>query len=126
MLSHQEEIKKFILSEAKKDGVIDIGLITTTNLEELWDELADDDNIYDYLNDFRCSGDKTNLRAAFSRHYGCDFVAKELCPGCAVGWNYWYGGGKHGEPEAIEWLDSARFLNVKTEMREVKIYSEKE
>jgi len=45
----------------------------------------------------------------YSRHYECKPVAKKL-DGRWVCWLYWYGGGKHGEPESIEWIDDTIFL----------------
>jgi len=32
-----------------------------------------------------------------------------------IGWTYWYGGGKHGNPEEIEWVSDAYFLNLEKE-----------
>jgi hypothetical protein len=32
-----------------------------------------------------------------------------------VGWSYWYGGGKHSDPGAVDWMNSAYFLDVKEE-----------
>ena len=32
-----------------------------------------------------------------------------------VGWHYWYGGGKHGEPESIDWIEDAEFVDIESE-----------
>lgn len=49
-----------------------------------------------------------------TRHYEVDAVA--LCIfGTWVTWDYYYGGGKHGEPEAVEWIDDAKFVRCKQE-----------
>jgi len=38
-----------------------------------------------------------------------------------VGWTYWYGGGKHGEPDAIDWLSDAYNLIVTEEEKLVVV-----
>jgi len=43
-----------------------------------------------------------------------------------VGWTYWYGGGKHGEPESVEWMEDAYFVGVKEETRVVLVFSKVE
>jgi hypothetical protein len=45
----------------------------------------------------------------YSRHYEVKAVAKQL-GGRWVSWLYWYGGGKHGEPDSIDWIDDSIFL----------------
>jgi hypothetical protein len=42
------------------------------------------------------------------------YVVKEI-DGKWVGWNYWYGGGKHAEPEDIDWIGNAEFVKVQSE-----------
>ncbi len=86
-------------------------------------EKPDEDTIQDASNDFRCSGEPSGLdRRKYSRHYDCHEVAKVLDNGVTVGWTYWYGGGKHGEPDAIEWIDDAYFVDVKQETKIVNVY----
>ncbi len=56
----------------------------------------------------------------YSRHYECKEVACK-CGDKWVGWTYWYGGGKHGEPESIDWIADAYFLDcVEEEVTIVK------
>jgi hypothetical protein len=50
---------------------------------------------------------ETHLSCPSSRHYESDAVAAKAPDGSWVGWTYWYGGGKHGEPEAIDWIEDA-------------------
>ena len=45
----------------------------------------------------------------YSRHYEVKPVVKKL-GGKYVCWLYWYGGGKHGEPESIDWVDDTIFV----------------
>jgi len=95
---------------------------------ELTDEQIEEfeDYIQYQTNDFRCRGEKSEIKCeTYSRHYECEEVACVLDNGIAVGWTYWHGGGKHGEPEAINWVDSAYFVNVKQEVQIVNTYSKK-
>lgn len=65
----------------------------------------------DRILDFRSIGTNTDLKCEYSRHYESDAVAAKLSDGTWVGWTYWYGGGKHGEPEGIEWMSDAYEVN---------------
>ncbi|MCP5006591.1 MAG: hypothetical protein GY941_22015 [Planctomycetes bacterium] len=67
--------------------------------------------------EIRCSGTPTNIPEWGSRHYETESVAAFI-KGVWVGWTYYYGGGKHGEPEAFDWIGDSYLLEV-TEEREV-------
>ncbi|WP_244097750.1 hypothetical protein [Burkholderia anthina] len=47
-------------------------------------------------------------------------MAAQAPDGSWVGWNYWYGGGKHGEPEAVEWIEDAYDVRVTGERTVIK------
>lgn len=68
---------------------------------------ADDDSLQDARYEVRASGIETGLETPHSRHYEAKAVAAQAPDGTWVGWTYWYGGGKHGEPESIDWMDDA-------------------
>jgi hypothetical protein len=38
-----------------------------------------------------------------------------------IGWTFWYGGGKHGEPGAIDWMSDAYHLNCTEEEKVVVV-----
>ena len=57
----------------------------------------------------------TDLPTQFSRNYESKEVAKKMNDGSWIGWTYWYGGGKFGEPEAIDWMSSAYELSCQEE-----------
>jgi hypothetical protein len=81
----------------------------------------------EYIHEFRCSyTHETGLQPEYSRHYEAKEVARELYPGIWVGWTYWYGGGKHGEPECMPWLEDSYLLDVTTEMQPVHIFKKVE
>lgn len=92
-----------------------------------YEDLSEDQLLYleengfeDYFNDaeyeFRGGEKETNIDPEnYSRHFEASSVAAKIDDKW-VGWTYWYGGGKHAEPEAIEWKGDAYFLDVKEVM----------
>jgi hypothetical protein len=75
----------------------------------------------EFERDFRCSGEETDLPTDSSRHYECYEVAREMCDGTWVGWTYWYGGGKFGDPQSISWMADAYEVCVTEEERLVVV-----
>lgn len=71
----------------------------------MWDENYDE--VQDCKYEFREGEVETNIPCESSRHYESNSVAAQCPDGTWVGWTYWYGGGKHGEPEAIDWIEHA-------------------
>ncbi len=65
-------------------------------------------------------GEDTGLPCDWSRCYESKSVAGKMGDKW-VGWTYWYGGGKHSEPTAIDWISDAYFLDVKEEEKVVKV-----
>ena len=80
-----------------------------------------DTEIIDDESDFRCGGEQTDIACDGSRYYESYSVARKLSDGSWVGWTYWYGGGKHAEPEAMDWMDSAYYLSVTEEEKTVVV-----
>jgi hypothetical protein len=111
LLSHQECNPGFL------DGVV----ITSENVEEIYDQENDDCALQDATSEMRCSGTNTGLPAPYSRHYESDAVAKQYIDGSWVGWTYWYGGGKHGEPESLDWIEDAYDVNCAEEEKMVVV-----
>lgn len=85
-------------------------------IDDLWDEAEE---LWDVISETRGGDVETNIDADYSRHYESKSVASRLPNGQWVGWTYWYGGGKHGEPEAIDWMNKAYFLDC--EEKEVTV-----
>lgn len=63
-----------------------------------------------------------NVELGILRYYDAKSVAMELPDGSWVGWVYFYGGGKFGEPEAIPWIESAYAVAVKKEEKVVIVH----
>lgn len=89
-------------------------------VDEAW-EGADDEQVQDALNEVRTTGIETGLPHDWSRHYESEAVAKQAADGSWVGWTYWHGGGKHGEPEAIDWISDAYDVACAEEQKMVTV-----
>ena len=57
------------------------------------------------------------------RHFVCVFHFLEI-DGKTVAYAYWYGGGKHGEPESMDWIEDAFFIELDAPIV-VQTYKEK-
>lgn len=103
-----QKIKWLILAKTAEWDKSDIPDYPCENVDELYDGLVAKDAHWDGMNEVRCSGVDTGLSSCeYSRHYESDAMAMQMPDGTWVGWTYWYGGGKHGQPEAIDWMDEA-------------------
>jgi hypothetical protein len=88
--------------------------LTSDQIDELWEDFEDE---WGAMSEVRESGECTGLDAPYSRHYESDAVAIQCPDGSWVGFTYWYGGGKHGEPEAIDWIEYAYDVECKEEQK---------
>jgi hypothetical protein len=74
-------------------------------------EFIADDELYDARceaeSELRRGTHETGLPCESSRHYSSRAVAAQMLDGSWVGWTYWFGGGKHGEPGEMPWLEDA-------------------
>ena len=95
--------------------------ITADNVDDLYDENNENYELQDAKSEIRCSGTETELECDYSRHYESYAVAAKYVDGSWVGWTYWYGGGKHGEPEAIDWMEGAYEVNCTEEEKMVVV-----
>lgn len=124
-------IKKEIIEESLKNETFDSAidhrttpLTTEALIETVWNDWSNSSkgNFWDAKNAFRESGEDSGIPSRqHSRYYESDEVARQLNDGTWVGWTYWHGGGKHGEPEAIDWIESAYFPQVKEEIKTLTV-----
>ena len=77
------------------------------NVEQLYADLVKKDQHWDAEEEVRQSGVETKLPCEYSRHYESKAVAAKLPDGSWVGWTYFHGGGKHGQPNEIPWINDA-------------------
>ena len=82
---------------------------------------ADLEDPWDAINEVRYGEYVTSISPDYSRHYESKSVAAKLPDGSFVGWTYWYGGGKHGEPEAMPWVEDSYHLSCSEEEKLVII-----
>lgn len=115
------KIKTTILLKARDEwGAIlskDPISVTEEELEMLYYNTDTQDVSYEFREDEIV----TDIKCDWSRHYESRSVAAKMFDGSWVGWTYWYGGGKHGCPESINWMESAYDLECKEEEKLVVV-----
>jgi len=117
ILSAEYKLKQFAYSRAFPGHKLD----TKEDIDE-FERQVEEDDLRDVLSELRGNYDEeTGLPTEYSRHYESKSVAKQMKDGTWIGWTFWYGGGKHGEPEAIEWIDEAYYLDCKEEEKVVTV-----
>jgi hypothetical protein len=117
----QQKVKWLILQVAARFNDTEAPEYPCANVDELYDTLVENDAHWDARDEVRCSGVETGLECEYSRNYESDAVAMQLPDKSWVGWTYWYGGGKHASPEAIEWIEDAYDLNCTEEEKVVVV-----
>lgn len=95
--------------------------VTAENVDALFDESNEGWELQDARNEMRSGQVETGINCEWSRHYESKAVAAQMPDGSWVGWTYWYGGGKHGEPGAIDWVDSAYDLICTEEVKTMTV-----
>jgi hypothetical protein len=85
--------------------------ITAETVDRLFEDAEAEEAMYDARNEVRSGQVATELPCEWSRHYESQAVAAQALDGSWIGWTYWHGGGKHGEPEAIDWIEDAYDLS---------------
>jgi hypothetical protein len=112
MFTPEQKIKLTILHGIKGEINADVSFdeITSDNIEEVWED--NDGFFQDELYEFREGEVETGLPSKdYSRHYENHEVAAQMVDGSWVGWTYWFGGGKHATPEAMDWMEDAYNLD---------------
>lgn len=115
-MTAQDLIKsEIIIGASNRDRVIPD--ITYENINDIFDELSEDllwqEALHDSQNSMRESGEDSNLNCSeYSRHYESEQVAYQVMSGEWISWTYWFGGGKHSDPDSIDWITDAYLLDV--------------
>jgi len=97
-------------------------------IHELWNAIAwNNCSIVDErIKEFRSSGQRTELVPRKTHPYIESIEVARPITGAAdtrwVGWIYWYG-EEHYDVSSLEWIKSAKILQMKREMREVLVFS---
>ena len=93
------------------------------DVDDLYGAAEERDEIIDARSEVRASGEDTDLKADWSRHYESKSVAARLPDGTWVGWTYWYGGGKHSDPGSVPWMEDAYDVTMREETRVVQVFA---
>lgn len=122
-MTPEQKLKHLILIRAAEFQGIDAPEVTQENVDEWYNQAfeSDDGSLQDAANEIRSSGTKTGLKCDYSRHYESDAVAVQYLDRSWVGFTYWYGGGKHGEPEAMDWIEYAYDVDCQEEEKVVTV-----
>ena len=127
-MNAQQKLKHMILLRHADSSNYDFFLpdeaITSENVDRIYEEAYDDsanDGLQDAREEIRGGEAETGISCGYSRHYELKSVAARYLDGSWVGWTYIYGGGKHAEPEAEEWIEYAYDLNVTEEEKLVVV-----
>lgn len=120
-MTPEQKIKHAILKYVFEGNDKPLPDVTDDNVDDLWDESEEEPGYWDARYEFREGEVETNVPSESSRHYETKSVASIMPDGTWVGWTYWYGGGKHGNPEEIEWMEDAYDLTVTEEEKVVTV-----
>jgi hypothetical protein len=119
-MTPQQKIKHMILSRIATWEKLPAPEFTVEAIDQAWDAAAED-ALQDARNEVRTTGIETGLPCEWSRHYESEAVAQQAADGSWVGWTHWYGGGKHSEPEAIDWIEGAYDVDCTEEQKMVTV-----
>ncbi|WP_037135887.1 hypothetical protein [Rhizobium leucaenae] len=123
-LTPEHKVKYLVLAEhaAFNDAdIFDYSTVSGDDIDEAYEQLLDSGEQWDAESNVRGGEVETNLRCPISRNYEAKAVAAKLPDGSWVGWTYWYGGGKHGNPEEIEWIDGSYDVSCTEEEKVVTV-----
>jgi hypothetical protein len=123
-MSPEQKLKYMILAAHANlsDGeVYDHRAVSGAEIDQAYEQLAENGDHWDAMGEVRGGQVETNLPCPFSRHLEAKGVAAQFADGSWVGWTYWYGGGKHANPEEIDWVCHAYDLTCKEEEKVVTV-----
>lgn len=125
MTAVQKLKREIIIASGDYRGTTDI-LATAAEITAVWDQVEEDmerngTTLFDCdtTQELRSGKVNTGITPPSSRHYESRSVGMQCCDGTWIGWTYWYGGGKHGEPASVEWIGHAYDLDC--EEKEVTV-----
>jgi len=116
-LTSTQLIKKAIIQLLNDQNYVDYRQPVTTaeEIEAAYDLAVEKRIHWDMQEEVRSGGIETDLPAPHSRHYEVDIHA-QLIDSQWVGYNFFHGGGKHGQAESIDWMEDAFFVDCKEEL----------
>jgi hypothetical protein len=105
--------------------------INSSNIDEIFEYFSCSplaDILYDVEFDLLAGECESGIPCEGNRNYETTSVAAQSPYGVWIGWTYYSGGGKHGEPESCtrDAMQECYFLDAKTEIKTVIILSFKQ
>lgn len=117
MTAVQKLKREIIIASGEYDGV-GLDMSTGDLVEAIWNRIeqymeANDTSLFDCdtTQELRSGKVDTGITPPSSRHYESRSVGMQCCDATWIGWTYWYGGGKYGEPSQMPWIESAYDLD---------------
>ena len=113
--------------KAKSSNLINPLNFDETQCETLYESIRTS-SLSDWLTDVReeIRGGKvrTGLIAESGGYAESEAVAVPVIgiPSLYIGWTYFFGGGKHSEPEAIEWMQNSYLVKAKDRVQTVRFF----
>ena len=83
---------------------------------EIPEDITDSDEYCSVKYDVRHEGQEVIINGKdipSCRVFECVYHFQEIDGKC-VAYPYWFGGGKHGEPESVDWIEYAFFIELDT------------
>ncbi len=120
-MTPKQKLKWAILAKAAEFADTEAPAYPCDNVDELYDALVDADQHWDPMSELREGEVVTELPCEWDRNYETEAVAMKMPDGSWVGWTHWYGGGKHGCPEAIDWIEDAYDVECQEEEKLVVV-----
>lgn len=102
-----QKLKQLII-----DKILGDAPVTADGVDHEFNRAMDYDGFQDVEAEVRRGTHPTDVPAPYSRYYESRSVTAQMLDGSWVGWTYWYGGGKHGEPGAVPWIEDAYDLTT--------------
>lgn len=122
MLTAPQKIKQILIQK-----VTELILDAPDEIDNKYAELEENarDHLRDVMGEFRGGQFQTDLDGEYNRIYETKVVAAQMLDGSYAAWTYYYGGGKHGEPEVVEWVDDAFEVEAEDKVVTVKVFTKK-
>lgn len=119
-----QKLKHLILirhSEFDDDFVLPAS-VTADNIDALYDAANGKGwGLQEARMELRHGDVKSDIASPHSRNYEPYEVAAKAPDGSYIGWTYWTGGGKHSNPEEIDFVEYAYDLTVTEETQTVVV-----
>jgi hypothetical protein len=120
-MTPEQKVGWLILIRAAEWREVTLPEITKDNIDDICQEWRSEDEWGDATYWVREGEVEIDIPCRESRHYESRSVGAQAPDGSWVGWTHWYGGGKHGEPESVPWIEGAYHLDCVEEEKMVTV-----